>query len=83
MPEVTKNVFSWVHRFPEFINRKYLTLILKMIILINCTGRFSYLHGIFQNTEATTGGVLKIQIKVSQNSPESTSEELDNKLDKN
>ena len=54
-----------------------------MIILINCTGRFSYLHGIFQNTEATSGGVLKIQIKVSQNSPESTSEELDNKLDKN
>ena len=54
-----------------------------MIILINCTGRFFYLHGIFQNTEATTGGVLKIQIKVSQNSPESTSEELDNKLDKN
>ena len=28
-------------------------------ILINCTGKFCYRYGNFQNTEAVTGGVLK------------------------
>ena len=41
-----------------------------MMILMNCTGKFCYRHGNVQNTEATTGGALKIQIKVSQNSRE-------------
>ena len=41
-----------------------------MVILINCTGTSSYRQGHFQNTEAATRGVLKIQIKVSQNSRE-------------
>ena len=43
-----------------------------MVILINCTGKFCYRHVNFQNTVAATGGVHKIQIKVSQNSREST-----------
>ena len=43
-----------------------------MMILINCTGKFCYRHGNFQNTEAATGGFLKIQIKVSQNLRENT-----------
>ena len=30
-----------------------------MKILINCTGKFGYRHGNFQNTEAATGGVFK------------------------
>ena len=38
----------------------------------NCTGKFCYQHGNFQNTEAATGGVLKIQIKFSQNWRENT-----------
>ena len=40
------------------------------MILINCAGKFCYWHGNFQNVEAATGGVLKNQIKVSQNSRE-------------
>ena len=36
------------------------------------TGKFCYQYGNFQNTEAATGGVLKTQIKVSQNSREKT-----------
>ena len=30
-----------------------------MTILINCTGKFCYRHGNFQNTEAVTEGFLK------------------------
>ena len=30
-----------------------------MTILINCTGKFCYRHGNFQNTEAATEGFLK------------------------
>ena len=58
-----------LYRFSDFINGKFFTLILKMMILIkvNCTGKFCYRHGNFQTTEAVTGGVLKNQIKVSQN----------------
>ena len=35
MQEATKNVFSWekLSRFPNLINRKYFTLILKTMIL--------------------------------------------------
>ena len=61
-----------LYKFPDFIDRKYFTLILTMMILMNCTGKFCYRHGKFQNTEAATGGFLKIQIKVSQNSRENT-----------
>ena len=43
-----------------------------MTTLINSTGTFCCQHGNFQNTEAATGGVLKVQIKISQNSPENT-----------
>ena len=43
-----------------------------MTTLINSIGKFCCGHGNFQNTEAATGGVLKIHIKVSQNSPENT-----------
>ena len=39
------------------------------MILMNYTGKFCYRHRKFQKTEAATGGVLKIQINVSQNSP--------------
>ena len=46
-------------RILDVINRKYFTLILKMAILINCTGKFCYRHGNFQNTEAATEGSLK------------------------
>ena len=38
----------------------------------NCKGKFCYRHGNFHNTEGATGGVLKIQIKVSQNSGKNT-----------
>ena len=43
-----------LYKFPDFINRKYFTLILTMMILINCTGKFCYLHRNFQDTEAAT-----------------------------
>ena len=46
-------------RILDAINRKYFILILKMTILINCTGKFCYRHGNFQNTEAATEGFLK------------------------
>ena len=36
------------------------------------THTHTHRHGNFHNTEAATGGVLKIQIKVSQNSRENT-----------
>ena len=36
-----------------------------MKILINCTGKFCYRYGNFQNTEAVTGGALKNFTKVS------------------
>ena len=35
-------------------------MILKMTIFINCTGKFCYGDGNFQNTEAATGSVLKV-----------------------
>ena len=38
-------------------------LILKMLVLISCTGKFCYGHGNFQNTEADTGVVFKSSIK--------------------
>ena len=49
-----------LHRFLDFINRKYFTLILKMKILIKCTGKFCYRHGNFQNIAAALQrGVLR------------------------
>ena len=60
-------VDCYVLLFPDFINKKCLTLILKTF---NSTGKFCYQHGDFQDTESATGGLLKIQIKVSQNSQE-------------
>ena len=60
-----------LYRFPDFINRKYFTLILKNDA-INCAGKFCYRHGLFHNTKAATGDVLKTQMKVSQNSLENT-----------
>ena len=44
-------------------------MILRMTILINCTGKFCYRHGNFQNTEATTGGVLKSFTKFTGKHP--------------
>ena len=58
-----------LYRFPDFINRKYFTLNLKTMIL---TALVNSVTGNFHNTEAATGGALKIQIKVSQNSRENT-----------
>ena len=50
----------------DFINRKYFTLVLKMkTILINCTSKFCYRHGIFQNTVPATGSVLKNFTKIT------------------
>ena len=46
-------------RYLDFIDRKYFTLILKMKILINCTGKFCYRYENFPNTEAVTGDNLK------------------------
>ena len=46
-------------RFLDFIDRKHFTLISKMTILINCTDKFCYKYGNFQNTKAATGSVLK------------------------
>ena len=55
-----------LHKFPDFINRNYFTLILKKM---NLTSLVNSVTGMkFHNTEAATGGALKLQIKVSQNS---------------
>ena len=43
-----------------------------MVHSVTSTGKFCYQDGNFQNTEAATRGVLKTQIKVSQNSREKT-----------
>ena len=53
LQEVAKTVFSWEKR------KDFLVLILRITILINCTGKFCYRHGIFQNTEVATKGFLK------------------------
>ena len=52
LQEVAKSVLF------DFINRKYVKLILKVTILVNCTGKFCHGHGIFRNTEAATAAVL-------------------------
>ena len=67
---------NFIYRFLDFIKdvnfiyRKYFTDFEDDDF--NCTGKFCYQYGNFQNTEAATGGVLKTQIKVSQNSREKT-----------
>ena len=73
LQETTKNVFSWEKLYIDFL------ILLTENILhefedddFNCAGKFCYRHGNFHNTEAATGGALKIQIKVSQNSREDT-----------
>ena len=58
LQELAKNVFGWEKPYEEFL-KKYFTLILKIAILINCTGKFCYRHGNFQNTEAATEGFLE------------------------
>ena len=61
--------------YPDFIKRKYFTLIFKTMILTALPdSNFCYWHGNFDNTKAATGGALKIQIKVSQNSRENISQ---------
>ena len=55
-----------LYRFPDFINRKYFTMILKAMILS------ALVNSVANTEEAAIGGVLKIQIKVSQNPREST-----------
>ena len=50
-----------LYRFPDFINRKYFTMILKAMILS------ALVNSVANTEEAAIGGVLKIQIKVSQN----------------
>ena len=73
LQEVTKNVFSRGKFYIDF-----LILVRENIYTdfkdddFNCTGKFCYWHGNFQNTEAATGDALKIQIKVSKNSQENT-----------
>ena len=54
-----------LYRFPDVINRKYFTIILKTMILS------ALVNSVANTEEAAIGGVLKIQIKVSQNPRES------------
>ena len=65
---VTKNVFSWEKPFLDFINRKYLTVILKKTILINGTCKFCYRHRNFKMQKQS----LEVFLKTSQNSQENT-----------
>ena len=60
-----------LYKFSDFINRKYFTLILKMMILTALVNSVTDMQ-IFTIQEQQTGGVLKNQIKVSQNSGENT-----------
>ena len=55
---LTENILHW---FCDFEDGDF-----------NGAGKFCYRHGNFQNTEAATGGVFKIQIKVLQSSRENT-----------
>ena len=55
-----------LYRFPDVINRKYFTMILKTIILT------ALVSSVTDTEEAATGGALKIQIKVPQNLRENT-----------
>ena len=59
--------------FTENILQILKTMILTALVnSFTSTGKFCYQYGNFQNTKAATGGVLKTQIKVSQNSWEKT-----------
>ena len=69
MQEVTKNVFSWKKLYIDFLmllTEKHFTIILKTMILS------ALVNSVANTEEAAIGGVLKIQIKVSQNPREST-----------
>ena len=57
------------YRFLDFINRKYLTMILKIkTISINCTEEFCYRHGIFKVQKQPP----EVFLKVPQYSQENT-----------
>ena len=69
LQEVTKNVFSWKKLYIDFLmllTEKHFTIILKTMILS------ALVNSVANTEEAAIGGVLKIQIKVSQNPREST-----------
>ena len=62
LQEVAKKTYwAWKNliKILDVINRKYFTLILKITILINCTGKFCYRHWNLQNKEAATEDFLK------------------------
>ena len=59
-----------LYRFSDFINKIFSTDFEDDDF--DCAGKFCYRHGNVHNTEAATEGVLKIKIKVSQNSRENT-----------
>ena len=68
MQEVTKNVFSWKKLYIDFLmllTEKHFAVILKTMILS------ALVNSVANTKEAAIGGVLKIQIKVSQNPRES------------
>ena len=68
LQEVTKNVFSWKKLYIDFLmllTEKHFTIILKTMILS------ALVNSVANTEEAAIGGVLKIQIKVSQNPRES------------
>ena len=73
LQEATKNVFSWkkLYIISWFYQQKIFYTDFEDGDF-SCTGKFYYRHGNFHNTEAATGGALKIQIKVSQNSRKNT-----------
>ena len=68
LQEVTKNAFSWKKLYIDFLmllTEKHFTIILKTMILS------ALVNSVANTEEAAIGGVLKIQIKVSQNPRES------------
>ena len=68
LQEVTKNVFSWKKLYIDFLmllTEKHFAVILKTMILS------ALVNSVANTKEAAIGGVLKIQIKVSQNPRES------------
>ena len=60
LQEVAKNVFGREKPYKEFLMLLVENINFEEEILINCTGKFCYRHGNFQNTEAVTEGFLKI-----------------------
>ena len=57
-----KNVFSWQKPYLDFLillTENILHWFWSWRFLMNCTSKFCYRYGDFQNTEAVTGSVLK------------------------